>query len=83
MPSINSASGMISIWNKDVFVLQNSFSGYEFLGLEGIWKGGNSHITIVNVYSTCDLEGKRILCWKMSKQHHAVQDGVSWMISTQ
>ena len=41
MPSINSASGMISIWNKDVFVLQNSFSGYEFLGLEGIWKGGN------------------------------------------
>ena len=62
MPSINSASGMISIWNKDVFVLQNSFSGYEFLGLEGIWKGGNSHITIVNVYSTCALEGKRILC---------------------
>ena len=56
-----SQKGLLCFWNEDDFVLQNSISGNGYIGLEGTWLEGNRQVTIVNVYSPFDLEGKRAL----------------------
>lgn len=42
--SINSIEGMLCLWNKKAFQVNNSSIGEGFLALEGVWlkRGGNN-----------------------------------------
>jgi hypothetical protein len=53
------SGGMIIIWNSSCFKLLSSFSGYGFLGIKVERDGVVLHI--VNVYSPCNLLGKKRL----------------------
>ncbi|MCI24910.1 reverse transcriptase, partial [Trifolium medium] len=51
--------GLLSVWNKDLFSFRYSFTGDGYLGVCVEWK--DSLLYIVNVYSSCNLSGKRKL----------------------
>ena len=72
-----SQKGLLCFWNEDDFVLQNSISGNGYIGLEGTWLEGNRQVTIVNVYSPFDLEGKRAL-WLELKNLKALSSNSRW-----
>lgn len=57
LPLAGRSRGIISIWNRKSFQLQDSFSGQGFLGITGLFSGG-IHSNFINVYSPCDLPGK-------------------------
>ncbi|GAU16840.1 hypothetical protein TSUD_367870 [Trifolium subterraneum] len=53
------SGGLLSVWNKDLFSFRYSFTGDGFLGVCVEWKAGLLYI--VNVYSSCNISGKRKL----------------------
>ncbi|CAJ2673212.1 unnamed protein product [Trifolium pratense] len=53
------SSGMLSVWNKDLFSFRYSFSGDSYLSVCVEWKNGLLYI--INVYSPCNMSGKRKL----------------------
>jgi len=59
--------------------LNNVFRGHGFLGLEGVWKDGEVEVTLVNVYSPCDLEGKRAL-WRELSKYKANSNVTRWCV---
>ncbi|GKV31438.1 hypothetical protein SLEP1_g40124 [Rubroshorea leprosula] len=60
-PSSGASGGLIIIWNSEVFKKVDVFEGDGFLGIYGLW-GPDAHPCILcNVYSSCDLEKKKIL----------------------
>ncbi|KAH1213353.1 putative ribonuclease H protein [Glycine max] len=59
LPSINSAGGLLCIWNNDSFLVNRKIVGSGFIMLEGLWVKENKKVIITNVYAPCDLQGKR------------------------
>lgn len=59
--SLNTAGGLLCLWSKEYFSLNNSFQRDGYIGLEGTWKEGGQSVIFVNVYSPCELELKRRL----------------------
>lgn len=55
------SGGLIMLWRRSSFVLTNELHGQNFLGVEGVWGSEQIPVTIVNVYSPCDLRGKKLL----------------------
>lgn len=76
-PSQNSSGGILCLWNKEAFFLNNSFRGSDFLGLEGVLVEGGNQVTLVNVHSPCDLEGKQRL-WSELKTYKASSTCFRW-----
>lgn len=64
-PAVNSAGGLLCIWNKDAFELLDCTVNQSFIILVGIW--GDKHHVIANVYAPCDREGKRAV-WRELQQ---------------
>ncbi|XP_058741918.1 uncharacterized protein LOC131614336 [Vicia villosa] len=59
--SLGRSGGILTIWNKDVVDVENSFKGDGFLGIKVRWK--NQVYYVVNVYSSCEHRKKKLL-WK-------------------
>ncbi|PNX66795.1 cytochrome p450, partial [Trifolium pratense] len=53
------SGGLLTVWKRDLFNFCFSFTGTGFLGLCVEWK--NTVIYIVNIYSPCNMSGKRKL----------------------
>jgi len=66
-PAINTAGGLLCFWNEQVFKLERKEMGRGFILLEGVWTQENQKICVVNIYSPCDSQQKRIL-WDSLKQ---------------
>lgn len=62
-PSINVVGGLLYLWSEDFFTLHNLLQGDGYIGLEGLWKEGGFIVTLINIYSPCELDLKRRL-WK-------------------
>lgn len=60
LPAVGNSGGLLSIWCKSVASLIFSFSGESFVGVCLEW-GVLKRCFIVNVYSKCNMSGKRIL----------------------
>lgn len=55
----------------------------DLISLEGIWKDDGAKITIVNTYSPCDANLKRILWDQIKQLRNAISNcGVQLAIST-
>lgn len=68
-PSIDRAGGLICIWRRGAFQLQDCIVDRSFIGLCGFWGDESRPCIIINIYSPCNLEGKRrlwaeLLDWK-------------------
>lgn len=59
--SVGLAGGILSIWNLGMLNFQFSFSGCGFVGICFNWKISGLRCFLVNVYSPCNVEGKRKL----------------------
>ena len=59
-PTINNAGGLLCIWSDVAFKVEK-VTGNGFIYLEGTWAGDGGKVTIINIYSPCDIASKRIL----------------------
>ncbi|XP_058768320.1 uncharacterized protein LOC131642046 [Vicia villosa] len=74
----NGASGgIVTMWKKDFFILNNSFRGEGFLGL-CVEKGGKL-IYFVNVYASCDIATKK-RTWERICEFRKNNNKGSWCI---
>ncbi|XP_057452614.1 uncharacterized protein LOC130744447 [Lotus japonicus] len=81
VPAVNRAGGLLCVWRKDLFVLQNVMVGVGFMGLVGTWGIQTQVCAIVNVYSPCNLEEKRRLWAELVAWRHASPD-TSWCVAS-
>lgn len=67
LPSINTAGGLLCVWNDQVFKTVRRENGRGFILLEGVWTVENQKTYIVNIYSPCDSQNMQEL-WEPLKQ---------------
>jgi hypothetical protein len=60
-PAAGNSGGLLSIWSKSSALLIFSFVGDGYVGVGLDWGVEKKRCFIVNVYSKCDLSGKRSL----------------------
>ncbi|XP_057451864.1 uncharacterized protein LOC130743648 [Lotus japonicus] len=80
IPAVNRSGGLICIWNPSVFSLVDCVTGTGFLGLIGTWVSIQQQCVIVNVYSPCDMVGKRALWGELIRWRHGCQIA-SWCLA--
>jgi hypothetical protein len=61
LPAVGNSGGILSIWCKSSASLIFSFTGDNFVGVCLDWGALRQRVFIVNVYSKCDIGGKRSL----------------------
>jgi hypothetical protein len=79
LPAVGNSGEILSIWCKSAASLIFSFTGENFVGVCLDWGPLNQRVFIINVYSRCDMSGKRNL-WEnliMSKTGFGRGLGVS------
>ncbi|GKV24110.1 hypothetical protein SLEP1_g33762 [Rubroshorea leprosula] len=62
-PSVGLSGGLLCVWNNKTFKMNEVIEGDHFIGVSGTWGEEGVPVYIVNIYSPCDLSGKRAL-WK-------------------
>ena len=67
-PTINSTGGLLCMWTENRFTLQRKVAGNGFICLTGLWIKKALQLHIVNIYSPCDMQSKRIL-WENFCSH--------------
>jgi len=60
-PSVNSAGGILCIWNEKSFKVERRTSGAGFIMLTGKWRQETQLVHVINIYSPCNLQEKRSL----------------------
>lgn len=56
-PAINRGGGLLCVWKQGSFLLQDCVRGSAFIGLLGKWGDMVEDSVVVNVYSSCRIEG--------------------------
>ncbi|XP_058750108.1 uncharacterized protein LOC131623108 [Vicia villosa] len=75
--SVGRSGGLITLWRKDKMEVLLSFKGEGFLGIKVCWK--EELYYIVNVYSSCDLNKKKVIWDNILNLKEAFRDG-EWII---
>ena len=57
-PAVNTAGGLLCMWNDQAFKVERRVKGRGYILLDGIWTHENQRVSIVNVYSPCDRQNK-------------------------
>lgn len=60
-PSSNAAGGIICIWSERSFKVESRYTGAGFIMLIGKWHQETQPVHIINIYSPCNLQNKRVL----------------------
>ena len=82
-PSSNTVGGILCIWSEKTFSLEGKVIGTGFVMLTRKWIQEAQTMNIINIYSPCDIQSKRVL-WDTIKQLKikALEDyGAYWGIS--
>jgi len=79
LPSVNSSSGILCIWGEKSFKLERKITGAGFIMLVGKWQQEAQTLNIINIYSLCDIQSKRVL-WDNIKQLKSQNIGELWCI---
>jgi len=66
-PSVNSSGGILCVWSAKSFKLERKINGVGFIMLVGKWRQETQTLYIINIYSPCDIQSKRVL-WDNIKQ---------------
>lgn len=78
--SVGSSSGLLSMWDPKVFDVQDSYSGDGYLGVKGVWGADSSPCFIFNIYSPCNIVGKRAL-WEELRVLRSNYMFLAWCIA--
>jgi hypothetical protein len=79
IPAVGNSGGLLSIWCKSAASLIFSFSGESFVGVCLEWGVLKRRCFIVNVYSKCNMSGKRILWEHLVASKNSLGSG-AWCI---
>jgi exonuclease III len=79
IPSVGNSGGVLSIWRKSSASLIFNFSGEGFVGVCLEWGIQKQVCFVVNVYSKCDIAGKRRL-WETLLMSKGGFGGGAWCI---
>jgi len=60
-PSAGPAGGILCIWNQTSFKVESIIVGAGFILLSGKWGKEVQSVHVVNIYSSCNLQDKRVL----------------------
>ena len=66
-PLVNSAGGIFCIWNQNSFKVESKIAGAGFILLSGKWGQESQSVHVINIYSPCNLQDKRVLWDKVSQ----------------
>lgn len=61
MEAVNCAGGVVMMWGKGNFQINDQFLGSNVVGLKGIKKEEVEETVIMNVYSSCNMTAKGTL----------------------
>lgn len=75
----NSAGGILCLWSENRFKLERKVIGQVFIMMVGKLHQETQSIHIINVYSPCDIQNKRVL-WENVKQLKNQNPGGYWCI---
>ena len=75
----HSASGILCLWSEKSFKLERKFIGSGFIMLVGKWLQEAQQIHIINIYSPCDIQNKRVLWDSVKQLKNQTQEGL-WCI---
>ena len=78
-PAVNSAGGLLCIWNDGMFKVERRITGRGFILLEGMWIQEMQKLFIVNIYAPCEAAAKREL-WLSIKQIKQLHTDGKWCI---
>ncbi|GKV15257.1 hypothetical protein SLEP1_g26053 [Rubroshorea leprosula] len=76
--SIGRSGGLLCVWNSKAISVKHVWEGENFISIQGVWTVENVVINVVNVYSPCQLAGKRIL-W-LELKNLVLQTGGMWCV---
>ncbi|GKV41862.1 hypothetical protein SLEP1_g49342 [Rubroshorea leprosula] len=60
-PSVGRSGGLLCIWNDKVLKKLEVIEGNNFIGISGLWGDERIPVYLLNIYSPCQLMGKRFL----------------------
>ncbi|XP_058783877.1 uncharacterized protein LOC131658622 [Vicia villosa] len=75
--SIGASGGLLTLWKGDKLEVVNSFNGEGYLGIKVRWE--NMWYYVVNVYSSCVLDKKKLLWANLLRLIENFKDG-EWII---
>jgi len=78
-PANNSAGDILCMWSEIEFRLQNKVIGNGFIFLEGEWIKEAQQVSIVTIYSPCDIHIKIILWDTLRQLKDSSQEGL-WCV---
>lgn len=78
--AVVNSGGLLCLRCKDSFKFQLSFDGPGYLGIKGFWNNSTSHCFIVNVYSPCNIAGKRAP-WEELKVLRGNNSNYPWCVA--
>lgn len=79
VPALNHAGGLLCLWEEGSFQILKCVAAYGYLFLQGVWKGCNEVINLINVYSPCSLIDKRSLWANLVQLKKDVGGGI-WCV---
>ncbi|KAH1192341.1 Coiled-coil domain-containing protein SCD2 [Glycine max] len=65
IPAVNTAGGLLCIWNNNNFQVEVKTAERGFIMLEGVWMAEMQRVVVANIYAPCDIESKRQLWEKL------------------
>ncbi|KAH1241717.1 hypothetical protein GmHk_07G019230 [Glycine max] len=78
-PAVNTAGGILCLWSEQNFRLQMRIVGSGFIFLRGEWLREAQQVSILTIYSPCEIQHKRIL-WEQVRQLKQSLSGDLWCI---
>ncbi|KAL5157811.1 C2 and GRAM domain-containing protein [Glycine soja] len=75
-PAVNTAGGLLCIWNEQTFKVERRVKGTGYILLEGVWTQKNQRLFIVNIYSPCDSQNKRELWESLMQLRQQIPEGM-------
>ena len=61
VPAVNTAGGLLCVWDNSNFRVDCRRVERGFIMLEGVWMAEGHKVVVVNIYAACDLASKRQL----------------------
>lgn len=80
IPAVNKGGGLLCIWNLNLFTMEEFVEGPGFLGLVGVWGTTQQGCVVVNIYSPCTREVKRIT-WDALKVWKGGRYVLAWCLA--
>ncbi|KAL5137836.1 putative ribonuclease H protein [Glycine soja] len=66
--AVNTAAGLLCVWNNKNFQVDFRIFEKGFIMLEGVWLVDMQRVVVANIYAPCDIEGKRQLWQSLSRR---------------